>query len=56
MKDRVPPHLGPTAEKVMNAIVSKMRAHAADLEEGKTGNIRWRKQKGEVEVEFTTTK
>ena len=56
MNKPVPPHLTPAAKKVMDFVMAKMQTHAIDLDEGKTGNIRWRKQKGEVEVFFTTTK
>jgi hypothetical protein len=56
MSRLVTPQPTPTAKKVMDAIVAKMQTHANDLDEGKTGNIRWRKQKGQVEVDITTTK
>jgi hypothetical protein len=56
MSDGTPTRVSPVAKKVMNAIIEKMQAHANDLDEGKTGNIRWRKDKGEVNVELTTTK
>ena len=56
MNKPVQPGISPEAKKVMDAIWAKMQAHSNDLVEGKTGNIRWRKDKGEVHVESTTTK
>ena len=43
-------------EAVKRAVLRKMEENLHDLEEAKHGNLKFRKDKGKIEVDLTTTK
>jgi hypothetical protein len=43
------------ADEVIRAVVNKLEANRRELAKARYGNIKFRKDKGKIEVEFTPT-